>query len=112
MSLLCWIGCHDDDLAYATRATVDAAAVPARWRCQRCGREKPVGLDNSDRKVEVRYAGHLTASEVRRITRRTKRAPVYVSPHVQVELARVPVLKPRQKRGPAVILAMREGGKR
>jgi hypothetical protein len=99
MSLFCRLGLHDNALVYATRATADTPAVPARWRCARCGREKPVGMDNTDRKTEVRYAGHLTVSEVKRITRRTKRSPVYVSPQVLAELeAAAAVARTRKQR--------------
>lgn len=97
MSLLCRLGLHAYDLAHS----------PMRMRCTRCGRETK-GWDVGPAPV-VRYTGHLTAEEVRASKRRGV-TPVYVSPQVAAELARVPA--PRQKRGPAIILAMREGGKR
>ena len=87
MSLRCTFGRHAFDLVHATRATETEPSVPARWRCCRCGREKKLGVDNSDRKTEVRFAGHLTAREVQRITKWTGRPPVYVAESVRKELA-------------------------
>ena len=97
--LFCCLGLHDDDLAYA----------PMRMRCTRCGREVTVLADLGPPLTPL-FTGHLTTAEVRRITRRGKRRPAYISPQVEAELACAQVS--RAKRGPAVILAMREGGKR
>ncbi len=115
MSLFCRLGWHHGEYTHGRRAAGNAPAVSAHWRCARCGREKPLGLDNSDRTVNVKFSGHLTVAEVRRIRRRGIR-PAYVSPQVEAELAKELAARAeaaqkrkdaRKRKGPAVVEQIR-----
>lgn len=109
MSLRCLFGWHDHVVAHARKATDKVPAAPMRVRCTRCGHETS-GWVGDVPGAKLKFAGHLTASEVRRIRRRGKRSqpPVYVSPQVEAEMeASRMAAASRKRRGPAVVVAMR-----